>query len=68
MKKSSANATNKYLRLCAEYDNYRKRTSKEKLEIFSDSTIKCVAEFLPVLDSFERAIEAECTDEPLKTA
>ena len=56
----------KYLRLCAEYDNYRKRTSKEKLEIFSDSTIKCVAEFLPVLDSFERAIEAECTDESFK--
>ena len=50
----------------AEYDNYRKRTSKEKLEIFSDSTIKCVAEFLPVLDSFERAIEAECTDESFK--
>lgn len=56
----------KYLRLCAEYDNYRKRTSKEKLEIFSDSTIKCIAEILPVLDNFERAIESECSDETFK--
>lgn len=61
-----AEADDKYLRLCAEYDNYRKRTSKEKLEIFSDSTIKCVAEFLPVLDNFERAFESECTDETFK--
>lgn len=60
-------ADDKYLRLCAEYDNYRKRTSKEKLEIFSDSTIKCVAEFLPVLDNFERAIETESTDEAFKS-
>lgn len=61
-----ADADDKYLRLCAEYDNYRKRTSKEKLEIFSDSTIKCIAEILPVLDNFERAIESECTDETFK--
>lgn len=61
-----ADADDKYLRLCAEYDNYRKRTSKEKLEIFSDSTIKCIAEILPVLDNFERAIESECTDESFK--
>lgn len=57
----------KYLRLCAEYDNYRKRTSKEKLEIFSDSTIKCIAEILPVLDNFERAFESPCTDESFKS-
>ena len=61
-----ADADDKYPRLCAEYDNYRKRTSKEKLEIFSDSTIKCIAEILPVLDNFERAIESECTDESFK--
>lgn len=61
-----AEVDDKYLRLCAEYDNYRKRTSKEKLEIFSDSTIKCIAEILPVLDNFERAIESECSDESFK--
>ncbi len=64
--KKVSDADDKYLRLCAEYDNYRKRTSKEKLEIFSDSTIKCVAEILPVLDNFERAIESECSDETFK--
>lgn len=64
--KKLSSADDKYLRLCAEYDNYRKRTSREKLEIFSDSTIKCVAEILPVLDNFERAFEAECADENFK--
>lgn len=64
--KKVSDADDKYLRLFAEYDNYRKRTSKEKLEIFSDSTIKCVAEILPVLDNFERAIESECSDETFK--
>lgn len=64
--KKIGEADDKYLRLCAEYDNYRKRTSKEKLEIFSDSTIKCIAEILPVLDNFERAIESECSDESFK--
>lgn len=64
--KKLGEADDKYLRLCAEYDNYRKRTSKEKLEIFSDSTIKCVAEVLPVLDNFERAFESECADESFK--
>lgn len=64
--KKVSDSDEKYLRLCAEYDNYRKRTSKEKLEIFSDSTIKCVAEVLPVLDNFERAFESECADEIFK--
>ncbi|MGN1481752.1 nucleotide exchange factor GrpE [Porcipelethomonas sp.] len=56
----------KYLRLYAEYDNYRKRTAKEKIESYGDATSKCVADILPVLDSFERAIEAECADEAFK--
>lgn len=56
----------KYLRLYAEYDNYRKRTTKEKIESYGEATSKCIADILPVLDSFERAIEAECTDETFK--
>lgn len=64
--KKISDADEKYLRLCAEYDNYRKRTAKEKSEIFSDSTIKCVAEILPILDNFERAFESECTDETFR--
>lgn len=59
-------ANEKYLRLCAEYDNYRKRTAKEKTECYGDATAKCVSDILPVLDSFERALEAECTDESYK--
>ena len=63
-KLSSAN--DKYLRLCAEYDNYRKRTSREKTECYGDATVKCIQDILPVLDNFERAIEAECADEGFK--
>jgi len=62
-----AESNDKYLRLCAEYDNYRKRTAKEKTEAYGDATGRCIAEILPVLDSFERAIEAECTDESFKS-
>ena len=62
-----AEANDKYLRLYAEYDNYRKRTTKEKMEAYGDATCRCIAEILPVIDSFERAIEAECTDESYKS-
>lgn len=46
-----------YLRLAAEYDNYRKRTSKEKSEAFIIAKCDLVAKFLPFLDNFERALE-----------
>ncbi len=47
----------KYLRLVAEYDNYRKRTANEKLSIYDDATAKAVSELLPVADSVRMAIE-----------
>ncbi|MBP0973503.1 MAG: nucleotide exchange factor GrpE [Oscillospiraceae bacterium] len=53
----------RYLRLFAEFDNFRKRTAKEKLEAYSDATARCIGELLPVVDNFERAVEAPCTDE-----
>lgn len=53
----------KYLRLFAEYDNYRKRTSKEKMESYGDATAKTISEILPIIDNFERAIEVPCSDE-----
>lgn len=59
-------ANNKYVRLFAEYDNYRKRTAKEKAETYSNATAKCIEELLPVIDSFERSLEAECADENFK--
>jgi molecular chaperone GrpE len=56
-------ANDKYLRLFAEFDNYRKRTTKEKTECYSDATVKCIEQLLPVLDSFELAIKTDCLDE-----
>lgn len=54
----------KYLRSVAEFDNYRKRTLKEKTELILNGSEKAVQAFLPVIDDMERAIEsAEKTDD-----
>lgn len=55
------------LRNMAEYDNYRKRTAKEKSELMPDITARVVTDFLPIIDNFERALNAECADENYKT-
>lgn len=47
---------NSYLRLAAEYDNYRKRTQAEKLSIYDDATAKAVEQLLPVADSLDMAL------------
>ena len=54
------------MRNMAEYDNYRKRTAKEKSEMMPEMTARVVTEFLPVLDNLERALAADCTDEGYK--
>lgn len=54
------------MRNMAEYDNYRKRTAKEKTELTPEITSRIVGEFLPVLDNLERALAAECMDEKYK--
>jgi len=46
----------KYLRLYAEFENYRKRTAREKLEMFETAAEGVIKNLLPVLDDFERAI------------
>lgn len=56
-------ANEKYMRLFAEFDNFRKRTAKEKSETYQDAVAKTVLALLPAVDSFERAMEAPCTDE-----
>lgn len=61
-----AEAKDKYLRLFAEYDNYRKRTAREKAETYANASAKCIEELLPVIDSFERSLEFECSDENFK--
>ena len=47
----------KYMRLAAEYDNYRNRTANEKLSLYDDATAKAVKELLPVADSVRMALE-----------
>lgn len=46
----------KYLRLAAEYDNYRKRNAKERESLYLDAKVEVVAKFLPVYDNLERAL------------
>ena len=53
----------KYLRLLAEYDNYRKRSQKEKENAWTTAKADTAKEFLPVYDNLERALKQETTDE-----
>lgn len=56
----------KYLRVMAEYDNFRKRTAKERLELISTAKADAVTQILPVIDNFERALSAQTQDETYK--
>ena len=56
----------KYLRLAAEYDNFRKRSQKEKESIYADAKSDAVLAFLPVYDNLERALKQETADEAYK--
>lgn len=60
-----AKLNDKYLRLMAEYDNYRKRTQKEKESIYPEAKANVTAEFLPVLDNLERALSSASDADPL---
>lgn len=66
LKAELAEQKDKYLRLMAEYDNFRKRTAKEKADTFGDATIKAVTDILPIYDNFERALSSESSDENFK--
>ena len=54
------------LRLAAEYDNFRKRSQREKDSIYADASLSTAAKFLPVLDNLERAAKQETSDEAYK--
>ena len=56
----------KYLRLSAEFDNYRKRTMKEKAELILNGCEKSISSILPVIDDFERAIKTMETAKDVK--
>ena len=55
-----------YLRLAAEYDNFRKRSRKEKEALYTDVKAETAAKFLPVYDNLERALANETADEAYK--
>lgn len=56
-KAKNAELQDKYIRLVSEFDNFRKRTAKEKLEISATAAAIVIKDLLPVLDDFERAIQ-----------
>lgn len=53
-----ANANDKYTRLFAEFDNYKKRTSKERVELIQSASKDVLTKLLPILDDFDRALAA----------
>ena len=64
--KSLADEQDKYLRLAAEYDNYRKRTAREADQKFNDGVSFAVNQIIPILDTLEMAANAPTTDENYK--
>lgn len=52
-----AELNDKFLRLYSEFDNYRKRTNKEKVELISTANAGVLKDLIPILDDFERAIQ-----------
>ena len=63
LKDELAQMTDKYLRICAEYDNFRRRTQKEKENLYGDIRANVITSFLPVYDNLVRALAAETQDE-----
>ena len=66
LKNQVAQQEDKFLRLAAEYDNYRRRSQKEKESVWNDAKSETVVAFLPVYDNLERALKQETADEAYK--
>lgn len=64
--KELADVKDQLLRTMAEYDNFRKRSAKEKTALRADIIADVTAKFLPVMDNLNRALSAECSDEGYK--
>lgn len=60
-----AELNNKYLRLHAEFDNFRKRTNKEKIDLINSASEGVLQDLIPTLDDFERAIKNNATSEDI---
>ena len=66
LKAALADHKDQHLRLMAEYQNYRNRTTEEKKKIYGDAKADCIKSLLTVVDTFERAMDAACSDETYK--
>ena len=66
LKASLSEQEDKFLRLAAEFDNFRRRTQKEKDAIWADATADAVKALLPVYDNLERALKQETSDAAYK--
>ncbi len=66
LKKEKDELNDRYLRTLAEYDNFRKRSQREKDAVYGDATADAVTKLLPILDSFDRAANYECPDAEYK--
>lgn len=56
----------RYLRVLAEYDNYRKRSAKERENLYPQAQADALTPLLSVLDNFDRALQTECSDESFR--
>ncbi len=63
---AQAKEHDQYLRLAAEFDNFRKRSAKEKDGIYQDAKAETAKKFLPVYDNLDRALKNETADEAYK--
>lgn len=66
LKAENEELKNKVLRQMAEFDNFKKRTTREKEELYNYAKADCVSALLGVIDNFERALESECGDGQFK--
>ena len=66
LEEEAAKQDDRYKRILAEYDNFRKRTLKEKETTYQDAQMATVSAFLPVLDNLERGAAQENADEGVK--
>lgn len=57
----------KYMRLHAEFDNYRKRNNKERLDLIKNAGSDVISEMLPIVDDFERAMKANEENQDVET-
>src|SRR5690606_18193340 len=62
LKEENQELKDKYLRLYSEFENYRRRTSKERLDLIKSASEVVITDLIPVVDDFERALKSQETN------